>query len=282
MIKNEKRLVEVISSRLRSYLPWVSATEVGEKTQTIKAVIGLSGGADSTLVACLCVKAIGAHNVIGVSMPYSETDNKTFNDRSRRLAEKLEIKHIVLPITRATDEINLSLQIAAIGTEDNVRNIKALSTLNQGNTRARVRMACLYGVAHHCNGRVIGTGNLSEDFIGYDTKGGDALADLFPIGDLFKSEVYQLLDYFVKEGMITEDLIDRVPSAGLWEGQTDEQELGYTYNEMEPAIIEIKKGGEIGPLSHSKVFHFVEDRHRKNKHKHEAPTVFALREHYCV
>ena len=115
-----------------------------------------------------------------------------------------------------------------------------------------------------------------------DTEGGDALADLFPIGDLFKSEVYQLLDYFVKEGMITEDLIDRVPSAGLWEGQTDEQELGYTYNEMEPAIIEIKKGGEIGQLSHSKVFHFVEDRHRKNKHKHEAPAVFALREHYCV
>ena len=215
-------------------------------------------------------------------MPYSETDNKTFNDRSKRLAEKLGIRHIVLPITRATDQINLSLQIAAIGVETDVRDIRALSTLNQGNTRSRVRMAYLYGVAHHCGGRVIGTGNLSEDFIGYDTKGGDALADYFPIGDLFKSEVYQLLDYYIAKGTITEDLVDRVPSAGLWEGQTDEGELGYTYNQMEPAIKEVMKDKVINATTHSPIFMFVKDRHLANKHKHEASKVIRLREKYCI
>ena len=200
MIKNERAIIDEIKRQIRWEIP--TSAPFNPNTRS-PVVIGLSGGADSTLVACLCVDAIGAKNVIGVSMPYSETDNKTFNDRSRRLAKKLGIRHIVLPITRATDQINLSLQIAAIGVETDVRDIRALSTLNQGNTRSRVRMACLYGVAHHCGGRVIGTGNLSEDFIGYDTKGGDALADYFPIGDLFKSEVYQLLDYYIAKGIIT-------------------------------------------------------------------------------
>ena len=292
MIKNEKRIIEEIKRRIQYHIPirYVYEDQVDIKLrpyvtkQGIRApaVIGLSGGADSTLIACLCAEALGPENVIGVSMPYSELDNNTFNDRSRRLAEKLGIKHIVLPITRATDEINLSLQIAAIGVQEDVRDTKAISALNQGNTRSRVRMACLYGVAHHCGGRVVGTGNLSEDFIGYDTKGGDALADFFPIGDLFKSEVYQLLDYFVKEGKITEDLVDRVPSAGLWEGQTDEGELGYTYDQMEPAIKEIKKESIILEDTHNPVFHFVKKRHEENKHKHETPHVFQLREKYCI
>jgi NAD+ synthase len=119
----------------------------------------------------------------------------------------------------------------------------------------------------------VGTGNKSEDYIGYDTKGGDALADVFPIGELFKSEVFQLLDYYRDRGVITEDMIDREPSAGLWEGQKDTDELEYTYDEMEPAILR----AEHGELDHSlAVDEYVWNRHLENKHKHEAAPTFPV------
>jgi NAD+ synthase len=233
------------------------------------AVVGLSGGADSTLVACLCSLALGADQVYGVHMPYNSLDKKTFNARSRSLADKLQINQETVDIGEAVDALS--------------GKFFTLSTLNRGNMRSRMRMVSLYTVA--CNiaeevgrrVRVVGTGNLSEDFIGYDTKGGDALTDFFPIGSLFKSEVYQLLEFFVKAGMITEDHIDRVPSAGLWDGQTDEKELGHTYNEMEASILR----GMEGKFDLSNpIDKFVHDRHYANKHKHEAPVTFNLRE-FC-
>jgi NAD+ synthase len=124
----------------------------------------------------------------------------------------------------------------------------------------------------------MGTGNLSEDFIGYDTKGGDALADIFPIGQLFKSEVYKVLEYFRDNGKITEAMINRVPSAGLWENQTDEAELGCSYDAMEPAVRFILKNySTIDESSLSDMQRFVWKRHLANKHKHEAPYVVTLR-----
>jgi NAD+ synthase len=151
-----------------------------------------------------------------------------------------------------------------------------------------MRMVALYTVAHELNShltnkrvRVIGTGNLSEDFIGYDTKGGDALCDIFPIGELYKSEVYQLAEYFVEQGDIEPYMIDYTPSAGLWDGQTDEEELGFSYNDMEPAIRKMRSAtGKLectDPLTLSTVEKFVYDRHLANKHKHEAPPVIELR-----
>ena len=151
-------------------------------------------------------------------------------------------------------------------------------------------MCTLYTVAHHLGDklgkrvRVIGTGNLSEDFIGYDTKGGDALCDIFPIGQLFKSEVYQLLDFFRDMGVIDEEHIDRIPSAGLWNGQTDEQELGHTYNTMEPIVKRFLEHAKVQPLHTVEptcdVSKFVLQRHLANKHKHEAPPVIELRQ-FC-
>jgi NAD+ synthase len=237
------------------------------------ATIGLSGGADSTLVACLCVLALGKENVYGYGMPYNKLDAKTFNLRSANLATKLEINYRTFSITNSVSAVKK--EMTGPGT--------ALSTINEGNLRSRMRMIYLYtlncklGETLKKRARVLGTGNLSEDFIGYDTKGGDALADFFPIGELYKSEVYQLLDYFVEIGMLNEDMIDRIPSAGLWNGQTDEEELGYSYDEMEPIIqVCLENYDTIGTEwidlwytgNEATLFHFIWNRHIANKHKH--------------
>lgn len=234
------------------------------------AVVGLSGGADSTLVALLCKMALGKDNVYGVHMPCNQLDKDTFNTKSVVLARHLGINERTIDIAGAVDRLSDQFNYGA-----------DISKLNQGNIRSRMRMISLYTLCckvgeqtgKRC--RVIGTGNLSEDYIGYDTKGGDALADVFPIGELVKSEVYQLLEYFRDQGVITEEMIDRVPSAGLWDGQTDEEELGYTYDEMEPHVLMGYKDGTVSlgePISM-----FVYNRHIDNKHKHETPPVAELR-----
>ena len=245
------------------------------RNRTDIALVGISGGADSTLVATLCAQALGTHNVFSLSMPYGDTDVKTFNKRSESLAEKLGIGHKVIPIKDMVDTVTYSIPL-----------FHPMTRLNQGNLRSRMRAVTLYtyccqlAEATGKRVRVVGTGNLSEDYIGYDTKGGDALADFFPIGQLYKKEVYDALDILKKQGFIDEEHIDRVPSAGLWEGQTDESELGYTYDEMAPAIrycMERERLG-INPLTtivkditrFATIVEFVWNRHLNNKHKHEA------------
>jgi NAD+ synthase len=255
------------------------------RLETDVAVIGLSGGADSTLVACLCAKALGKDNVVGVHMPYDkkiDVEGTKFNAKSVRLARKLGIdRDIFCPITKIADEI---MRVIDPATAHNfITRGGDANNLDRGNARARARMCVLYGLAGQlAHGdfkgkrvRVVGTGNLSEDFIGYDTKGGDALADFHPIGRLFKSEVYQFLDYLKENSVIEEEHIDRVPSAGLWEGQTDEGELGHTYNEMEPAIrsMLLPRRAGLTPTPSSTLSpteSFVLLRHLGNKHKHDA------------
>jgi NAD+ synthase len=254
-------------------------------TQEIKnnvdtAVVGLSGGADSVLVMLLSAEALGKENVYALSLPYSDLDIKTFNSLSTMYAEHIGVNHTIVSIGTIAKALTATISGIVHPENDN-----ALSVLNAVNDRAIDRMCVLYGYAHHLNEtlnnrvRVMGTGNLSEDFIGYDTKGGDALADIFPIGQLFKSEVYAVLDYFRDQGKITEAMINRVPSAGLWENQTDEDELGFSYNSMEPAIRFILKNySTIDESSLTEIQRFVWKRHTANKHKHEAPYVVILRD----
>lgn len=261
MIKDIDGLLEHVTSCLRKEMD--------------AAVIGLSGGADSTLITLLCVKALGKENVHVVHMPYNKLDNETFNTRSVILADHLGVNESTVWIDGAVDALS--------GQFGNV------SELNQGNMRSRMRMVTLYttccDIAEQTGKRVrvIGTGNLSEDYIGYDTKGGDALADYFPIGSLVKSEVYQLLDYFRDQKVITEEMIDRVPSAGLWDGQTDEDELGYTYDEMAPFVLHgLKEGATSLHLFYDNpIAMFVFNRHEANRHKHDTPPSCWMRG-FCV
>ena len=260
------------------------------------AVLGLSGGVDSLVCACLLKTTLGEENVYAVHMPYGSVDlsKGKFNDNSLKIADKLEINSLYRPIAETVDSLN-----KAISYDTLKQTSTHITDLNKGNSRSRIRQCILYGIAHHLETelnkrtRVIGTGNLSEDYIGYDTKGGDALADLFLMGELLKSEVYQLAEYFADNGLINRDMIDYNPSAGLWDGQTDEDELGYSYADMEPSILKTRnpetglsfQGYEI-PVSGlnrtplSKIDKFVLKRHLANRHKHLAPPTIPLR-NFC-
>lgn len=217
MIKDIDSLIKQVTKEIRSF------TDI--------AVVGMSGGADSTLVTVLCAEALGAKNVYGVHMPYGELDYDKFNANSVKIATRLGVYQKTISIRSSVNTLTLAMKDLN------------LSNLNLGNMKSRIRMVALYSMACSVGElkpgkkvRVMGTGNVSEDGIGYQTKFGDSGCDIFPIGSLFKSEVYQLLSYFRDKGIITEDMIDRVPSAGLWDGQLDIDEIGYTYDEMEPAL----------------------------------------------
>lgn len=266
MVKDIPGLIEKISKDLRT------STDIG--------VVGLSGGVDSLVTACLLVKALGSENVITIHMPYGTVDNNTenkFNNNSIKISDKLGTKSRFTPITEIADAI---CNATSWGPE----GVEVISHLNKGNARARARMCVLYSTSHHLEMvtnkrvRVIGTGNLSEDFIGYDTKFGDSAWDICLIGDLFKSEVYQLAEHFVKEGLIESEMIDYLPSAGLWENQTDEKEIGYSYNQMEPSVRKLLDN--LTTSDKNEIDNFVLKKHLDNKHKHEAPPKLNIRE-FC-
>lgn len=298
--------------------------ELAVREFTEVAVVGISGGVDSAVVAAVCVRALGPENVYLVSMPYNETDRKTFNLRSAELAESLKANHLVVSISKPTDSLVTELETVfehqnfCEGRAQPSPSLVDLHQLTSGNTRARIRMSVLYGIAGELTYRygasssspgapknkvskvtgdqkktqqakrvrVIGTGNASEDLIGYDTKGGDALADLFVIGDLFKSEVYQLARYY----QVPKSIIEAVPSAGLYEGQTDELELGYAYDDLEPALKALHRAlqngvkdtdlslrlSEFAGVEPTKG-NFVIRRFLANAHKHRAPVVVSVR-----
>ncbi len=245
------------------------------KNFTDIATLGMSGGADSTLVAILCKLALGEDKVYGYGLPFDEKDELTFNHRSRSIANELGIHYSTVSIAEAVDSVADSIYVEV---NDDI------SPLNLGNIKSRMRMVMIYSlnaaVAERSKGkhRVIGTGNRSEDFIGYDTKGGDSLADIFPIGELYKSEVYQLLDYFIERSIITDEMIDRVPSAGLEPGQTDEGDLDFTYNEMEPDIeFCLANYNLMGSIVKIPIMEYVWQRHITHRHKHAAPRVIKLK-----
>ncbi|MFA5153286.1 MAG: NAD(+) synthase [Clostridia bacterium] len=250
------------------------------------AVIGLSGGADSALVAILCTKALGNNNVYGIHMPATETDLKTFNTDSRKLAKHLNINDAIIPLAGTVrllqDTIHLNLWKGAQNHNP--------SNLAKGNMRARIRMTTLYTIAELLSDtfnkkvRVIGTDNLTENFLGYFTKYGDGGVDINPIGELFKSEIYQLLDYFKEQGIIEECHINRIPSAGLWEGQTDEGELGFTYKEIEECIKEYYNN-EFWDMQDvlegkSECYKFIFKLNEMTSHKRKMPSNLRIRE-FC-
>jgi len=179
-----------------------------------KVILGLSGGLDSTVVAFLSVKALGKNNVRVVIMPYGKLSDPSTKD-ARKIIKILGIK---------ADYVDISPMIDAY-----FRNIKRPGHLRRGNKMARERMSILYDLSKNYNSIVIGASNRTETLLGYGTLHGDCAWSLNPIGSLYKTQVRVL----AREIGVPSFIIDKPPTAGLWEGQTDEDELGYTYADID-------------------------------------------------
>jgi len=219
-------------------------------------VLGMSGGLDCSVVARLCQLAgVDVHLVL---MPYGDDMNNTqSNIHAMALIEKFNFTYHVFDIRPAVDALTIPDDSRYCG------NAETNSDLSRANIRPRVRMTYLYQLAQLNNRFVIGTGNLSERTVGYFTKWGDGACDLNPLAMLTKQEVYTLARYLE----IPDCIIDKKPSAGLWEGQTDEDELGMTYTQIDAYII---NGTSGNPLTDRK----IEERIATSAHKHAKIPVF--------
>ena len=184
-------------------------------------VVGISGGVDSSVVASLAKKAVG-EKVLGVIMPcHSEPLDEKY---AWLVAEKLKIKAERVVLDSLYDRFSELLPSG--------------KRLALANLKARLRMATLYYFANNLNYLVVGTGNKSEISVGYFTKYGDGGCDILPLGDLLKTEVRKLARVLE----LPEEIINRVPSAGLWGGQTDEEEMGLRYEDLDEIISAIEAG----------------------------------------
>lgn len=192
------------------------------------AVVGISGGKDSSVVAALCVEALGKDRVIGVLMPNGHQSDIT---DAYKLCELLNIKSIEVNIKETVDSVYDAIRY---GVYDDTRqgfdelNISVQSRIN---LPPRIRMATLYAISQSVNGRVANTCNLSEDWVGYATKYGDAAGDFSPLSQLTVTEVKAL----GCELGLTSELVDKTPTDGLC-GKTDEDNLGFTYAELDAYI----------------------------------------------
>lgn len=187
-----------------------------KKTGCKGAVVGLSGGIDSATITKLCVDAIGAKNVITIFMPTTVTPLDDYKS-TKILSSRWGTTYKVVDIQPAVDAFT-----AALFSDQG-------SQLEKGNISARCRMIVLYNIAKKKDYLVVGTSNRSELMMGYFTKFGDGAADVVPMIDLYKTQVWQLARLIG----VPQVFIDKIPTAGLWEGQTDEGEMGITYHDLD-------------------------------------------------
>ena len=179
-----------------------------------RAVLGLSGGLDSALSCFLAAEALGPENVLAVRMPY-KTSSADSLEHAQEVIEQLGVQSLTVPITDMVDPLFELFPDA--------------NQMRRGNAMARARMIVLYDQSEAFKGLVVGTGNKTEILLGYTTVYGDSANALNPIGDLYKTQVRQLS----RAIGVPSGIVDKAPSADLWKGQTDEDELGFTYAEVD-------------------------------------------------
>ncbi len=179
-----------------------------------RAVLGLSGGLDSALACFLAARALGPENVLAVRMPYRTSSQDSLDD-AQKVIDATGVQNLTIPITDMADAL--------------IERFPDMNNMRKGNIMARVRMVILFDQSAAFNGLVVGTGNKTEILLGYTTIYGDSACAINPLGDLYKTQVRQLSrDLGVPQALIT-----KPPSADLWHGQTDEGELGFTYEEVD-------------------------------------------------
>lgn len=188
-----------------------------------RAVVGLSGGLDSSLACFLAAEALGPQNVLAVCMPYKTSPPDSL-EHANMVIQATGVRELTVPITEMVDAL-----LAHVPEADQIR---------RGNIMARTRMIVLYDQSAAFKGLVVGTGNKTEILLGYTTLYGDSACALNPLGDLYKTQVRQL----ARAVGIPEVILAKPPSADLWAGQTDEGELGFTYPDVDRLLVKLVDG----------------------------------------
>lgn len=228
-----------------------------------KAVLGLSGGIDSSLVCSLLVQALGAKNVTGLILPLKDiTSNSSIND-AQLLAKRLGVKTYKKELSSLVGEFS--------------KTAWGQNKISKYNTIARIRAVLLYNYANSKDCLVAGTGNRTELTLGYFTKYGDGAADFLPIGSLWKKQVYSLAHY----NKLPSEVLAKTPSAELWKGQTDEEEIGLSYSTIDDILEKLFDKGlsvpQILKSGHSKAdLAKILMRISQNTHKTSVLPIIAL------
>jgi NAD+ synthase len=227
-----------------------------------RAVVNLSGGVDSAVSFVLAVESLGSQNVLAIRLPYKTSSSDSL-EHAQLLIDQFGCPSVTIPITEMTDPL--------------IAREPGMSEIRKGNIMARIRMIAAYDQSEAFKGLVIGTGNKTEILLGYTTLYGDSACALNPIGDLYKTQVRQL----ARALGIPEPIITKPPSADLWAGQTDEGELGFSYEKVDKLLYllvdqryrpeECIEGG-----FDEKFVHQVFERVRKNQFKRVLPPIAKL------
>lgn len=254
---NPKKIIDGIVSFIKTTV---------QKTGFSKLIIGLSGGIDSSVSASLAVCALGSSNIHVCLFPYGDLNKKGIED-AKLMIKKLNIS------TNNVYRINIKNIVDCIIDEMKAEEV---TLIRKGNIMVRLRMILLYDLAKKCNALVLGTENKTEHLLGYFTRFGDEASDIEPIRSLYKTQVRQIAKYLE----IPEKIIKKSPSAGLWKGQTDEGELGFTYKQADQILYfytDLKKSREeMVKLGFKKeLVDKVLKRLKDNEFKHKVPYVLA-------
>ncbi len=241
-----ERVVDEICKFIKEYI---------DKSNANGVIIGLSGGIDSSTVAFLCKRALGEKKVLGLIMPEKGVTREEDVEDALSIADMLGIEFKIIEINEILDALK--------------RKLGEGNKIAEANLKPRIRMTINYYFANNMNRLVAGTGNKSELMIGYFTKYGDGGVDFLPIGDLYKTEVFKLAEYIG----VPERIIKKKPTAGLWVNQTDEDEIGMSYEELDEILKAIEKGQRRGDDKFKRVEILV----KNSKHKREMPPIARVR-----
>ena len=227
-----------------------------------RALVGLSGGVDSTLSCFLAAEALGAENVLAVRMPY-KTSSPDSLEHAQLVIDQLGVQSITIPITEMADGL--------------INQFPQMDNTRRGNIMARARMIVLYDQSNDFGGLVVGTSNKTEILLGYSTLYGDSACALNPLGDLYKTQLRQLATAM----QVPQVIVEKAPTADLWAGQTDEGELGFTYAEVDKLLYllvdERYKPAECVEAGFSKEFvDKVVERIRRSHFKRVMPPIAKL------